>query len=218
MVLKNQDPKADWIRFGKEGVKILTTDVESLRRGAGRNSEGLEWRENEMRYSLKLRKNEGGRFILFSIADLYGKWHGLSFPEGNGLINGWSMLVEALQAMGSIEDKGEYSKPAKSTFPSKTEKNMGGLNHLTSAETTIQGKDIQDTIWMDISESISKGNLGMLKNGMVGGWKLHQKVELSLIELEAWAKRSWRLKGRVMFQQLNQNLFFLDFDLVEEAY
>ena len=211
--------RSSWIRFGKEGVKILTKGVESFRRGAGRSSEGLEWRENEMRYSLKLRKNEGGRFILCSVADLDGKWHGLSFPEGNGLINGWSLLVEAMQALGTMEDKGEYSKPAKSTFPSKTEKDKEVLNqNLTSVETTIQERENQDTIWLDISESISKGNLGLLKNGMVGGWKSHQKVELSLIELEAWAKRAWRLKGRVLFQQLNQNLFFLDFDLVEEAY
>ena len=41
---------------------------------------------------------------------------------------------------------------------------------------------------------------------------------MSLAELEGWAKRAWRLKGRVWFQRLNQNLFFLDFDLVEEAY
>ena len=131
----------------EKGVKILIKGVESLRRGAGRNSEGLEWRENERRYSLKLRKNEGGWFILCSVADLDGKWHGLSFPEGNGLINGWSMLVEALQAMGTMEDKGEHSKPAKSTFPSKMEKDMEGLNqNLTSAETMIQGKENQDTI------------------------------------------------------------------------
>ena len=127
--------------------------------------------------------------------------------------------MEAMQALGTMEDKGEYSKPAKSTFPSKTEKDKEGLNqNLTSVETTIQERENQDTILLDISESISKGNLGLLKNGMVGGWKSHQKVELSLIELEAWAKRAWRLKGRVLFQQLNQNLFFLDFDLVEEAY
>ena len=127
--------------------------------------------------------------------------------------------MEALQAMGPMEDKGEYCKPAKSTFPSKTEKDMEGLYHnLTSAERTIQGKEKQDTIWLDISESISKGNLGVLKNGMVGGWKSQQKVEMSLRDLEAWAKSAWRLKGRVLFQQLNQNLFFLDFDLVEEAY
>ena len=50
--------RSSWIRFGKEGVKILTKGVESFRRGAGRNSEGLEWRENERRYCLKLRKNE----------------------------------------------------------------------------------------------------------------------------------------------------------------
>ena len=129
--------RSSWIRFGK-GVKILTKGVESFRRGAGRNSEGLEWRENERRYCLKLRKNEGGRFILCSVADLDGRWHGLSFPEGNGLINGWSMLVEALQAMGPMEVKGEFSKLAKATFPSKPEKKMEGLYHnLISAETTI---------------------------------------------------------------------------------
>ena len=134
---------------------------------------------------MKLRKNEGGRFILCSVADLDGKWHVLSFPEGNGLINGWSLLVEALQALGTMEDKGEYSKPAKSTFQSKTEKDKEGLNqNLTSVETKIQERENQDTIWLDISESISKGNLGLLKNKMVGGWKSHQKVELSLIELE----------------------------------
>ena len=44
------------------------------------------------------------------------------------------------------------------------------------------------------------------------------KVEMPLAELEVWAIRAWRLKGRVRFQQLNQNLFFLDFELVDEAY
>ena len=168
---------------------------------------------------MKLRKNERGRFILCSVADLDGKWHGLSFLEGNGLINGWSLLVEALQVLGMKEDIGVYSKPAKSILPSKTEKDKEGLNqNLNRAETTIQERDKQDKIWIDISESISKGNLGMLKNGLVGGWKSHKKVEMSLAELEGWAKRAWRLKGRVRFQQLNQNLFFLNFDLVEEAY
>ena len=211
--------RSSWIRFGKEGVKILTKGVESFRRGAGRNSEGLEWRENKRRYCLKLRKNEGGRFILCSVADLDGRWHGLSFPEGNGLINGWSMLVEALQAMGPMEVKGEFSKPAKATLPSKPEKKMEGLYHnLISAETTIKEEEKQDTIWLDIRESISKGNLGVLKNGMVGGWKSQQIAEVSLIELEVWAKSAWRLKGSVLFQKLNQNLFFLNFELVEEAY
>ena len=211
--------RSSWIRFGKEGVKILTKGVESFRKGAGRDRERLEWRENERRYSLKLRKNEGGRYILCSVADLDGKWHVLSFPEGNGLINGWSLLVEALQALITIEDKGEYSKPAKLTVQSKTKKDKDGINkNLISVETESQERENQDTIWLDISESISKGNLGLLKNRMVGGWKSQKKVELSLIELEVWAKRAWRLKGRVQFQQLNQNTFFLDFDLVEEAY
>ena len=77
---------------------------------------------------MELRKNEGGRFILCSVADLDGKWHGLSFPEGDGLVNGWIVLVEALLAMGSKEDKGEHNKAAKFHLPSKTEKDKEGLN------------------------------------------------------------------------------------------
>ena len=211
--------RSSWIRFGKEGIKILIKGVEAFRKGAGKDSEGLKWRENERRYCLNLRKNAGGRFILCSVADLDGKWHVLSFPEGNGLINGWSLLVEALQALRMTEDKGEYSKPAKLNAQSKTKNDKDGINkNLTRGETKIQERENQDTIWLDISESISKGNLGLLKNGMVGGWKSQQKVELSWIELEVWAKRAWRLKGRVQFQQLNQNIFFLDFELEEEAY
>ena len=211
--------RSSWIHFGK-GVKILIKDMENFASGgAGRNGEGLEWKENERRYRLKLRKNERGRFILCSVADLDGKWYGLSFPEGNGLRNGWPLLVEALQGLGMKEDTGVYSKTAKSIQPSKTEKDKEYLNqNLNRAETTFQESKKQDKIWIDISENISKGNLGLLKNGLVGGWKSQKKVEIPLAELEVWAKRAWRLKGRVRFQQLNQNLFFLDFELVEEAY
>ena len=38
-----------------------------------------------------------------------------------------------------------------------------------------------------------------------------------MIEMEAWAKRAWRIKGRISFHPLNQNLFFLDFDSLVEA-
>ena len=220
IITERRRGRSSWIRFG-EGVKILIKGVESFIRGAGWINEGLAWRENDRRYRMKLRKNEGGRFILCSVADLDGKWHGLSFPEGNGLVNGWIVLVEALLAVGSKEDKGEHNKAAKFHLPSKTEKDKEGLNqnqNLISEETSIKENEKQDSIWLEISESISKGNLGLLKNGMVGGWKSNQKVELPLVELEAWAKKAWRLKGRARFQQLNHNLFFVDFDLAEEAH
>ena len=48
---------------------------------------------------------------------------------------------------------------------------------------------------MDISESISKEILGSLKYGLVGGLKSQQAVDPPLTDLEAWAKRAWRLKG-----------------------
>ena len=71
-----------------------------------------------------------------------------------------------------MEYKGEKSKSAKSTFPSKMETDKEGQNKdLPIVETTIHERENQDTIWLDISESIPKGNLGLLKYGMVGGWK-----------------------------------------------
>ena len=42
--------RSSWIRFGKEGVKILIKGMETFDSGgAGRNGEGLEWKENEKR-------------------------------------------------------------------------------------------------------------------------------------------------------------------------
>ena len=75
---------------------------------------------------MELRKNDGGLYILCSVADLYGKWHRLSFPEGNDLINGWTLLEEALQALGTMENKGEKSKPIKPTSLGKAKTDEEG--------------------------------------------------------------------------------------------
>ena len=116
-----------WIRFGEERARILLKSVESFRKEADKNSEGLEWRENGRRYKWELRKNHCGRFILCSIADLDEKRHRLFFPEGNGLINGWTLLEEALKATGCKENRGKNRKPVKTTLLGKAERHKGGL-------------------------------------------------------------------------------------------
>ena len=105
--------RMSWIRFGEEGAKFLLKSVESLRAEADKNIEGMVWCENGRRYSLKMRKNEHGRFLICSVIDLDGKRHRLLFPEGNGLINGWIMLEEALQALGHKVDRGDRGKAEK---------------------------------------------------------------------------------------------------------
>ena len=70
--------RSSWIRFGEEGARILLKGVESFRKEAGKNRRGLGWRENGRRYSLELKKNEDGCFILCSIVDVDGKRHRLS--------------------------------------------------------------------------------------------------------------------------------------------
>ena len=43
----------------------------------------------------------------------------------------------------------------------------------------------------------------MLKYGVVGNWESQPVKGSTLLELEAWAKRAWRLKGNVLFYTLN---------------
>ena len=221
IIIERRGGRSSWIRFGKEGINILFKGVESFRKEAGKNNTGLEWWENGRRYSLELRKNEGGWFLLYSVVDLDGRWHRLSFPEGNGLLNGWSMLEEALLAMGAMgtmENKGEKSKPIKTTAHGKAVSEEKGHSQLQSTgETMSNDKGNQDMIWMDISKFISKELLGSLKYGVVGGWKSKQAIDPPSTDLVAWAKRAWRLKGDVKFQKLSQKLFFLGFESVEEA-
>ena len=84
------------------------------------------------------------------------------------------------------------------------------------ADTRATGNH-QDALWLDISDHILKGDLRMLKNGVVGSWKSNPATNTTSSEMEAWAKKAWRLKGNVFFHSLNQNLFFMGFDLTEEA-
>ena len=51
----------------------------------------------------------------------------------------------------------------------------------------------------------------------MGSWKSQPATYTILSEVEAWAKRAWRLKGSMLFYPLNQNRFFMGFDSSEEA-
>ena len=100
-----------------------------------------------MRYSLELKKNDAGCFLLYSIADEDGNRHRLVFPEGNGLINGWTLVVEALQDMGTKLRRGEKRKPDETILHSKVEIYKGGqINDQSFAEITISGRKKQDTV------------------------------------------------------------------------
>ena len=84
-------------------------------------------------------------------------------------------------------------------------------------ELMSHGRRRQETIRLDISECSPKRDMGLLKYGVVGSWKAQPATVLSLTEVEAWAKRVWRLKGRIAIHLLNQNLFFMGFELSKEA-
>ena len=209
--------RMSWIRFGVEGARTFLKSMVSMRTEADKNFEGLRWCENGRRYSLEMRENYHGRFLLCSATDLDGKRHRLLFPEGNGLINGWTMLEGVLQDMGYKEDRGERKKLTKISSIDKVENQKGELYPGTNLDIMNPGRRRQETIWLNTSESCSKGELGLLKFGVVGSWKTHPGTAQPLLEVEAWAKRVWKLEGRISIYPLNQNLFFMGFKLAEEA-
>ena len=209
--------RMSWIHFGKEGAKILLKSVVSFRVDADKNNEGVGWCENGRRYSLEMRKNEHGRFLLCSVTDLDGKRHKLFFPEGNGLLNGWIMLENALQATGHKEVRGDSEKAVKIFSNGNSDKQKGGVASEISMKLMSPGRSKQETIWVNISEYSPKGALGLLKYGVVGSWKTLTATTQTLTEVVNWAKRVWRLKGRIAIHPLNQNLFFMGFELSEEA-
>ena len=69
----------------------------------------------------------------------------------------------------SIEEK---RKPGETIPQSKEDIYRGGrIKDHSFTEITNNGGKKQDTVWMDISDCIPKGDLGMLKYGVVGRWK-----------------------------------------------
>ena len=191
VIIERRRGRSYLIRFGEEGARILLKGVESFRNEPGKNSRGMEWKENGRRYSPELRKNDGGRFILCSVVDLEGKRHQLCFPKGNGLINWWTLLEEAIQIMGTKENRGEKRKPAQTTLLGKAEiYKRDQTKDQSFTEITTFGRKNKDTIWLDISECIPKGDLGLLKKEVVGSWKSQLATDLLLTEVEAWAKRA----------------------------
>ena len=142
--------------------------MESFRLEADKNIEGLVWHENGRRYSLEMRKNEHGRFLLCLVTDLDGKRHILLFPEGNGLINGWTMLEKALQALGHEEDIGDRGKEGKTYSSGKEDKQKGRAVSDIPMKLMSPRRRRHKTIWVDKFEYSPKGDLGLLKYGVVG--------------------------------------------------
>ena len=217
IITERRRGRSYWICFREKGVRILIKAVESFRREVGRFSEGVKWWENGRRYSLELKENVAGRFIQCLVADEDGKRHRLLFPEGDGMVNGWTLLGEALRDMGFKVSRGEKRKPAMINLLGKTKNLMGDQTKKQPCADTRASGNYQDSLWLDISDYILKGDLGLLKDGVVGSWKTKSVTNTISSEMEAWAKKAWRLKGNMSFHPLNQNLFFMGFDLTEEA-
>ena len=104
--------------------------------------------------------------------------------------------------MGFKVSKEEKRKPATINLLGKTENLMGDqIKNQPRADT--RASDSQDALWLDISDYIIKGDLGVLKDGVVGSWKSQTAINMTSSEVEAWAKKAWRLKGNISFHPLN---------------
>ena len=91
-----------WIRFGVEGMTKLLSGVDECCRACDPARRPFEWRENGRVFRLESKENIARRFLLCSVIDGEGKRHRLVFPEGRGLLNGWTMLAEKIRGLGFV--------------------------------------------------------------------------------------------------------------------
>ena len=52
---------------------------------------------------------------------------------------------------------------------------------------------------------------------MIGSWENPSDSHPTALELEGWAKTAWRLNGSLIVAFLNQDLIFMEFEILEEA-
>ena len=113
----------------------------------------------------------------------------LFFPEGKGMIKGWALLAEVLHGLDTKTNTEEKRQYREAKIQRKEENFRGGLSHdLSFAEATKNGGVKQDTMWLDVSNYMLRGELGTLKYCLVGSWKTQPTSFPSIQELETWAK------------------------------
>ena len=157
---------------------------------------------------MESRVNEAGRFLLCSVTDGEGKRHKIFFPEGMGLVKGWSILAEKSRALGI---KGKQKEKV-------VEKSKEGIlvKGLSFAEVVNLRKTPSNAAWVDAGESVPRKAMGTLNNCLVGTWKTPPASFPTVKEVKAWARGAWRLKGNIPMTYMN-NDFLLEFTFPKEA-
>ena len=147
--------------------------MDSYRREAASKRRVFEWKENGRSYRLVCRENAVGGFIFCSIMDVDGKRHRLFFLEGKGLIKGWALLAEVLRGLDTKTNTEEKRQYREAKIQRKEEYSRGGPSHdLSFAEATKNGGVKRDTVWLDVSDCMPRGELGTLKYCLVRSWKM----------------------------------------------
>ena len=82
--------------------------------------EGIVWIARKMTLNV----------LFFSVTNADGKRHRLFFLVGKGLINGWTLLAEALQGLGVKTNIEEKRKPCEIKSQRKEEFSRGGLSSV----------------------------------------------------------------------------------------
>ena len=177
----------------------------------------FKWKENRRRYNLFCKENATGNFILCSVTYADGKRQTF-FSEGKGLIEGWALLAKALRALCVNTNSEKEREHGVSKNQRKGETSIRGVSRdLSFPKITKNRGKKQETVCLDVSDCMPRGELGTLKYCLVGRWKMRLDPFLLLQELESWAKVVWRLKGHVIVALLNQDLLYLEFSSQKEA-
>ena len=222
-----------WIRFGVEGMTKLLVGVDECCRACDHARRPFEWRENGRFFRLESKENIAGRFLLCSVIDGEGKRHRLVFPEGRGLLNGWTMLAEKIRGLGfvTLQESLQESKPMRITEAVLAKGDAkewiarsnnvdtwgGGGGQQDLKKEDAGGSSMESAVWMDVGDCVYGKEMGSLQSCLIGKWKKNLDPYPAAEEMEVWFKDAWRLNQEVSVSGLNVDLLMLEFDSPEKA-
>ena len=97
---------SSWIRFRERGLSLLLEGVEACCQKEGLKVFNNSWLERGRNYKLQLCSNEAGRYLFCSVFSAEANLFILIFPEGKGLLGGWTNLAQKLSLWSSASGQG----------------------------------------------------------------------------------------------------------------
>ena len=161
---------SSWIKFGVKILARLLEGVEECHVGKTKGPFRRVWSEGGRGYSLMLRSNKVGRFLLCSAVCIEEKRSSLVFPERNAAHGGWKILASKLRSGVAPELRPEEElKELMRLWVEKEKRGRELPKFVSYAEMLERDKSfVGDEVWIESEVEEVSNKLDSLRKCLVG--------------------------------------------------